>query len=165
MQCNCPLHQRLRRCAFSQACPTVRTTKSAGFHKPYFSALGLPRRERRAFPAKWSSARGAKSPTGTPSCEGSTVQYTTTLAGALFCPQLIFAAFPRVWREGGCARGARGRGRDSGYPLPPARTRAGATNAHGSCLGSMVAWRQDADAHAPPRLARSPSASRTSCAA
>ena len=29
-----------------------------------------------------------------------------------------------------------GRGRDSGYPLPPAQTRAGAVNAHGSYLGS-----------------------------
>ena len=30
-----------------------------------------------------------------------------------------------------------GRGRDAGYPAPPAQTRAGAANAHGSCLGSV----------------------------
>src|SRR5258708_575981 len=34
----------------------------------------------------------------------------------------------------GMSAGA-GRGRDSSYPLPPAQTRAGATNAHGSYLG------------------------------
>jgi hypothetical protein len=50
-----------------------------------------------------------------------------------------------------------GRGRDSGYPLPPAQTRAGAANAHGSYLGSIKTWRQNADAHAPARLARPPS--------
>src|ERR1039458_7921693 len=33
------------------------------------------------------------------------------------------------------SRGTRGRGRDSGCPLPPAQTRAGAPNAHGTCLG------------------------------
>jgi len=32
-----------------------------------------------------------------------------------------------------------GRGRDSGYPPPPAQTRAGASNAHGSYLGSRDA--------------------------
>jgi hypothetical protein len=32
-------------------------------------------------------------------------------------------------------RSPAGRGRDSGYPLPPAQTRAGAVNAHGSYLG------------------------------
>ncbi len=34
-----------------------------------------------------------------------------------------------------------GRGRDTGHPAPPAQTRAGATNAHGSYLGC---WRQTA---------------------
>ena len=34
-----------------------------------------------------------------------------------------------------------GRGRDAGYPAPPAQTRAGATNAHGSCLGCLAANR------------------------
>ena len=37
-----------------------------------------------------------------------------------------------------------GRGRDSGYPLPPAQTRAGAANAHGSYLGSRDVWRRSA---------------------
>src|SRR6266566_5274166 len=34
------------------------------------------------------------------------------------------------------------RGRDSGYPLPPAQTRAGAPNAHGSYLGCWGTWRR-----------------------
>jgi len=34
-----------------------------------------------------------------------------------------------------------GRGRDSGYPLPPAQTRAGAIDAHGSYLGCVAAKR------------------------
>ena len=37
-----------------------------------------------------------------------------------------------------------GRGRDNGYPLPPAQTRAGATNAHGSYLGCWDVWRRSA---------------------
>jgi len=35
----------------------------------------------------------------------------------------------------------RGRGRDAGCPTRPARTRAGATNAHGSYLGFGHVWR------------------------
>src|SRR5260221_12068312 len=35
-----------------------------------------------------------------------------------------------------------GRGRDASYPTPPAQTRAGAINAHGSYLGYV--WRQSA---------------------
>src|SRR5713101_2939431 len=34
-----------------------------------------------------------------------------------------------------------GRGRDSGYPLPPAQTRAGAASAHGSYLGCLASKR------------------------
>src|SRR5215813_2996168 len=34
-----------------------------------------------------------------------------------------------------------GRGRDRGCPLPPAQTRAGAANAHGSYLGCLAAKR------------------------
>ena len=34
-----------------------------------------------------------------------------------------------------------GRGRDNGYPLPPAQTRAGATHAHGSYLGCLESKR------------------------
>src|SRR5213078_619761 len=34
-----------------------------------------------------------------------------------------------------------GRGRDSGCPLPPAQSRAGATHAHGSCLGCLASKR------------------------
>src|ERR1019366_6818153 len=45
------------------------------------------------------------------------------------------------WRNGRCSGG---RGRDSGCPLPPAQTRARATNAHGSHLG---------DEHAQPTSA------------
>ena len=37
-----------------------------------------------------------------------------------------------------------GRGRDAGFPTPPARTRAGAANAHGSYLGSGYVWRRNA---------------------
>src|SRR5215467_5085895 len=33
------------------------------------------------------------------------------------------------------------RGRDNGYPLPPARTRAGAASAHGSYLGCLASKR------------------------
>ena len=44
-----------------------------------------------------------------------------------------------AWTPGG------GRGRDSGYPLPPAQTRARATHAHGSHLG---------DEHARSTVAR-----------
>src|ERR1035437_204063 len=41
------------------------------------------------------------------------------------------------------ARGApaKGRGRDAGYPAPPAQIRAGAPNAHGSYLGYLAANR------------------------
>jgi hypothetical protein len=39
----------------------------------------------------------------------------------------------------GCFGG--GRGRDAGYPAPPAQTRAGATRAHGSYLGCLAANR------------------------
>jgi hypothetical protein len=42
------------------------------------------------------------------------------------------------------SRGTRGRGRDAGFPTPPARTRAGAANAHGSYLGSGYVWRRNA---------------------
>ena len=34
-----------------------------------------------------------------------------------------------------------GRGRDSGYQLPPAQPRAGASHAHGSCLGCLASKR------------------------
>ena len=37
--------------------------------------------------------------------------------------------------------GFNGRGRDSGCPLPPAQTRAGAIDAHGSYLGCIAAKR------------------------
>src|ERR1039458_8841923 len=37
------------------------------------------------------------------------------------------------------ALGRLGRGRDAGYPAPPAQTRAGAPNAHGSYLGYLAA--------------------------
>src|ERR1039458_3828532 len=43
---------------------------------------------------------------------------------------LVLRTKERVW-----SRGTGGRGRDSGCPRPSAQTRAGATNAHGSCLG------------------------------
>jgi hypothetical protein len=42
-----------------------------------------------------------------------------------------------------------GRGMDSGYPLPPAQTRADAGNAHGSYLGWVNAWGQHAGPHVP----------------
>jgi hypothetical protein len=64
-----------------------------------------------------------------------------------------------------------GCGRDSGYPLPPAQTRAGTASAHGSYLGSSMAWRRSTrsgalfsrpdvppGAHTPARLAHLPGA-------
>src|SRR5260221_14622181 len=39
---------------------------------------------------------------------------------------------------------AAGRGRDDGCPPPPAQSRAGATNAHGSYLGFGHIWRRNA---------------------
>ena len=47
-----------------------------------------------------------------------------------------------------------GRGRDAGYPAPPAQIRASAPNAHGSYLGCLDAWTQSAppDTDAGSRL-------------
>jgi hypothetical protein len=46
-----------------------------------------------------------------------------------------------------------GRGRDSGCPLPPAQTRAGAASAHGSYLGCLASKRTWLPAHGPAHLA------------
>src|SRR5207249_5565391 len=48
-----------------------------------------------------------------------------------------------AWSSATPSKRAAGRGRDSGYPLPPARSR-GATNAHGSYLGLGHIWRRNA---------------------
>jgi len=52
-------------------------------------------------------------------------------------PLFVWNQFPAE-REGP-ARGPAGRGRDDGYPPPPAQTRARAPNAHGSHLGDRHA--------------------------
>src|ERR1035441_7816917 len=45
------------------------------------------------------------------------------------------------WTRQNVASWGTGRGRDAGYPAPPAQTRAGALNAHGSYLGYRAANR------------------------
>ena len=54
-----------------------------------------------------------------------------------------------------------GRGRDSGCPLPPAQSRAGAFNAHGSYLGCLASkrlvgygWRVQTSGSSPPSRSR-----------
>src|SRR5260370_874652 len=48
------------------------------------------------------------------------------------------------WETGALVERARVGAGDSGYPLPPAQSRAGATNAHGSYLGFGHIWRRNA---------------------
>lgn len=60
-----------------------------------------------------------------------------------------------------CGSSTCGRGRDSSYPLPPAQTRAGAIDAHGSYLGCLASkrsvgygWRTQTSGSRPPSRAR-----------
>jgi hypothetical protein len=96
--------------------------------------------------AKWASFHTDPCPPGGP---GTLVSAASRLFSTLFG---VFrkprgASHPRrfthyrrkgKWDE---ANLDAGRGRDSGYPLPPAQSRAGATHAHGSCLGCLASKR------------------------
>ena len=58
-------------------------------------------------------------------------------AAGTFGLQPLYALHPAA-AEAADFRAAAGRGRDAGYPAPPAQTRAGALNAHGSYLGCLA---------------------------
>ena len=148
----------------SQSTPEVRALSSAGITRPHrsYGPLRLP-----DWPPPFLTTFGAATPSQSrasltdpdhllcmpcsiPRWIGSGARWLTSCAfprGFLPCP----CSLPR-YRGGSastlltfeaCSSFTRvtGRGRDSGRPLPPAQTRAGAASAHGSYLGCLASKR------------------------